>query len=823
MTYTSQFTGPQVDSAIKAVLNGMIDATVFRARISDLADNVMGLTSDIPVTPITVDLQGEDPLLLINENGQSTSFYIDLPAGQLLPEGSTSIPIRDEHGDPVDLTAGAGTPVFIEGSRLFDRFRDFSQLIELQNVSIANLGNSIIMNNSVGAVGTLTQDYLEAEDITALEANTNMDLEEGDVLSLLDTASFEFVEVILDSSVNKGVGVTLNLSSPISGTFLENQPLGFGGEAFISSFQLDKDRISLLSARVPSIGAIADLWPTSIGNMSIPVSNLSVDLEDGETCDVYGPGGEKLGSFEVLMAEAGDNTISLASSLLFEIPANSYLHLSPQSLVSQIELTPEQINLIVTGWLSESFVTIESDRVIMETPAFGNSNWFADGSFNPSTGAITDFAAVEAAWVITGAAHFQFQQNSENYFRSKGQGFEFRGQVFGSTGVIIDEGGYVDDSIDSGPIKSGAVVASKLYKAAQNYSTDLSIVPHEPPSNDTIRIEGTYIQPSDGEAIDITANWGNPYGTLTLTSSRNYIFYDFDTQDIEVSTDPDVLSREDILFLATAFQGLIMPVEGEDDEIETPTIFFPVNRSTFGSDFIAAKSIAADKLRANCIKTIHLEAASIVGDHISALTTIQIGQGDPGGEEDGGVVLISGTGSNRILSGEVLQNIIEDPTNANFRVTNQGVLHAFGAHITGTINAATGSISGPFNIGGTLTMGLGGEIQSDPNIWGRAMVINPQGAEFGAEEDCGIRLYDTFSDLQKGRMILSNNVNTFYVESANGAKMEIVSTDTLYCAAADDLTFRSIGGNIILEALPVTAPSGSGKVWNDGGTLKITS
>lgn len=798
MAYLSQFTGPQIDSAIRAVRNGMIDASVFRAKITSLTANVSGTVTSLPVEPTVVDLQGGDPLLLINSNGESTYFFVDLLEGEILEQGSSTLPIRDSQGDPVAIVANEQDAVYLEGSILFERFNDFAALIEFQNISISNLSNSLILNNSVGVVGRLGQDYHEVVDQSELLVDLYLDLAIGNKFVLLNLEDFLLVECTVTANVSKGVGVTVEID-PISGSFDEGQPLGLGGETFISSIQLDRDKISLLSSTIASSGAIAEVTSTVTGDNEIPVTGLSVDLKAGAKLELKSPEGEVLGVVELdADIDIGNSPLVLTEVYVGTVPAGSFVHIEFAYLYSAITLDPEQITLIVGDYLSESFVTIESDRVIMETPVFGNAAWFIDGVMSQGIGEedhINTYSSQEGAWAITGAAHFQFQQNASNYFRSRGQGFEFRGQIYGDTGIIIDDTGHVDDSIGSGPIKSGAIVASKLYKAAQSYSTDLEIVPNEPHSINTIYVSGTYIHPNDGQVIDISANWGSPGDTLVLSSSRNYIFYDLVTQDIEISNDVDVLNRQNILFLATAFLGKATPVPDEPDDIEPPTIFFPVSRSIYGSDSFAAKSISTDHLRANIIETIHLSAASIVGDHISALTTIQIGQGTV---QDPGVVLISGTGDYRILSGEDLSNINIDPLNANFRLTNEGQLHATGAVITGTIHASSGSITGPLSVTGSIT---------SPGFY----ILNDKGLEFNMLEDTA------FED----------EASVYWVSGENAAYIRgntVSGTPYLYYQAQGHRLRTTLGAYLNLSDLP--NPFGSvlpeeGQITLYSKTLKI--
>lgn len=49
----------------------------------------------------------------------------------------------------------------------------------------------------------------------------------------------------------------------------------------------------------------------------------------------------------------------------------------------------------------------------------------------------------------------------------------------------------------------------------------------------------------------------------------------------------------------------------------------------------------------------------------------------------------------------------------------------------------------------------------------------------------------------------------------------IVDSDWVDITATSDVTFN-LGGDFILNNLPTAAPTGTGKVWNDLGTLRIT-
>ena len=729
MTYLSQFSGSQIDQAIRAVRNGMIDASVFRAKIATLSANASGTLSSLSTTPTLVDLYGGDPLLLINSNGQSTNFFLDLLDGEILPEGSTTLPIRDDLGDPVPITALEGDGVYLEGNILFDRFNDFGELIELQNISISNLSNSLLLNNSVGVIGVLLEDYLEVVDQETLLVNLYIDLEVGNTFTLLDTANFTLVECTLTTGVSAGGNQTLNIE-PISGSFLEGQPLGLGGETFMSSIQLDRDRINLLSSTIASSGSIASTTAQVESDNQIPITGLSVDLKAGAKIQIVFPDGALGPVVEVDQdINAGGSPLMVAQVITDVIPNGSFLHLESAYMFSQIQLTPEQISLIATEVKNDiqlsSFVTITSSRVTVETPVMANDDWA--GAVNLD-GSITSFSSelfpnTEGVWAISNNAHFEFYQDPSNYFRSKGLGFEFRGKVFGASGVIIDDDGFVDNTIPGSSLMPGSIIANKLANNYRRMSTDIEFEGSYDPQ--TITIIGTFLNFEMGSSHELGG--GLPQ-TLTVSPGRNYLYFNTTNNTFAITTNPDnVFTHSDRALVAMAWQG-------NNQNQEPPTVISGVASNIYGSEVIAANSISGDKIVANSITGTKIAGFSITGDKITAKTKMVIGEGVVGNQ---GVIILQGEDSEqwRILVGAIKGDIENNALNANFRLNDQGHLFASGATVSGTITASGGSITGNLSVTGTLEIGSGGSLRTDDS----STVFDQDGIRFNLPDNLGIK------------------------------------------------------------------------------------
>jgi len=70
--------------------------------------------------------------------------------------------------------------------------------------------------------------------------------------------------------------------------------------------------------------------------------------------------------------------------------------------------------------------------------------------------------------------------------------------------------------------------------------------------------------------------------------------------------------------------------------------------------------------------------------------------------------------------------------------------------------------------------------------------------------NCTVGFYD-------GIQISRGNINLTGSLNVSGSVARINLTGSL-----------SVSGSLQLQSLPITNPGGSGIVWNDGGTLKIT-
>lgn len=814
MSYLSSFSGPQIDNAIKAVRAGLIDASLFRAKIGELTSSLSGSTSQLSITPLSVDIEGGDPLLIISDAGVY-DFYLDLQDGEILEAGATLIPIRDVQGDPIEITAGAGDHLFLQGTALFERFDNISELIEFQNTSISNLGNSILLNNSMGVVGRLAsaqQGTLSSLDVSPL----GIDLRDGDKLSLLDFESFELVFLEVDGDLAKGA-TNIPLKSDIEGEFLEDQPISIEGESFVNSISLDRESISLLSASIPSMGSIGKIdGEVSSGVTSIPLESLEADIDSGDGLEIIGPGGELIASVVAdSPLDAGGSPLGIINPLSADIPAGSYLHLSTAFLKSKIELSPGQIDLIASQVKQdlelESFVSITPTRVTVETPLMANEAW--DGSVN-SSGFITSFASADRAWAISNSSNFEFRQDPTHYFRSDETTFEFRGNIVTSQGTVIDDTGFVDNSVPGSSLMPGSVIANKLANNYRRISTDIEFEALIDPQR--VRILGSHLSFEGGDVFEVG---GTLPVTLEIEPGRNFIYFDTSNSSFNRTGDPDdVFNNSDRVLLALSWRGNI-------SNEEPPTIISGVANNVYGSEVIAAKSISGDKIVANTITGTQIAGASITGDKFQAKTKLVVGEGVSGNP---GVIILQGEAgeSYRILSGEIKNDIEQNATNANFLLTDKGELIAKQADITGLINAASGSITGNLTVSGALI---------GPGYY----ELDNEGLHFEIldEGEQTSRSSITWGD---NTYIRGNTVSGITTLSYQGAAHRLRTAQGAFISISDAMNPFSMGSptegqcimqtfqtrinspEIGMENLPTDEPASPGFLWNDNGTVKIS-
>jgi len=740
MTYLSSFTGQQIDKAIAAVKSGIIDAGVFRAKLGPLTSSVVGDASEITISPlVNIGLEAGDPLIGINQVSSTVyEFEVDLEDGQSLSPGTSVIPIRSRDGDPLNLDLQAQDPISLQGESVFDRFDNVFEALDLQDISISNLANSLVLNNSVGVLARLSSN-LEGEDITSLSVTpTLIRLSKGDKFVLLDISEFNLVEAEIAEDTEKE-STTLLLEHPIQGTFEEDTPCSITGDSFINQIALDQDQLQLISVSGPRVGNIGTLEESAgEGDTSIIIDNLEVDLKEGDECYItrirdllevkftvgyIAPTQQEEEEGESGTIKAGlSKTIPLEEPLEVDLDIEDPLFMSPSFLKSQLTLAAGSIELLVTKDTLDTFVTIEADpsKITFKADLFASNTWSGEMDSENSS-YIKDFSDTEGSWAITGASHFDFFQDSSNYFRSKGAGFLFRGNIMvgGAQGEddvpLIDDEGYIDNSIGGSKIISGSIIANKLEKASRKYGTNIEITAssHYQVSISTVDGSPGYVKMgSDSQVVK------NDSDTFYLYSGRNYIYFDINTETIKTSDSLDVTTDPDKVFMATAYPA---PYEGEDSQ--NALVIQNVGVSSLNGEHLSPNSVTTDSIRANSITGVKIDAQAINGDHISAKSKIVIGDAPEGGTAH--FVVIHGQHETHSMWAG---NNSDSPEGAPLQFLNNGNIVVSNATVSGFIHIDGGQINNK------LEMGANGSI----DIGDGALVISPDdGIKFGLETNFG--------------------------------------------------------------------------------------
>ncbi len=107
------------------------------------------------------------------------------------------------------------------------------------------------------------------------------------------------------------------------------------------------------------------------------------------------------------------------------------------------------------------------------------------------------------------------------------------------------------------------------------------------------------------------------------------------------------------------------------------------------------------------------------------------------------------------------------------------------------------------------------------NQLGRVAIVWGSGANDGVWFDSGV----SWAQAVFG----GSSAATVALATTGSGAITLDSATTLALGAITSLTLGSagtvqinVGSNLTIATLPTSTPGGSGRVWNDGGTLKIT-
>lgn len=130
------------------------------------------------------------------------------------------------------------------------------------------------------------------------------------------------------------------------------------------------------------------------------------------------------------------------------------------------------------------------------------------------------------------------------------------------------------------------------------------------------------------------------------------------------------------------------------------------------------------------------------------------------------------------------------------------------AHFGGELNAVTGSL-GALDVEGALTMGSSGIITNSNEDF----TISEDG--FNVPDLSGVAFNPSSAYTVGDYGFIFGDSQGLNIESRNGEDL------TLWAIDGADVNIGA-NGHITLNSLPTSNPGGLNRVWNDGGTLKIT-